>query len=158
MLRYDINILWTILNLLILYALLRIFLFKPVHDILDKRKADVAAQLQKAQDTNAEAEAIKSQYEENLQKVAEENAKSIAEAKAKANVEYDRIVADAGQRAEGIVTAAREKARIAAEQERQRAENDIADMLKNVAHEQAANADDSELYDQFLKETGSKKN
>ena len=38
MLRIDSNILWTIINLLILYALMKHFLFQPVHDILGKRK------------------------------------------------------------------------------------------------------------------------
>ena len=38
MLRIDSNILWTIINLLILYALMKHFLFQPVHDILEKRK------------------------------------------------------------------------------------------------------------------------
>ena len=43
MLRIDSNILWTIINLLILYVLLRKFLFGRVHKIMDER----AAQLQK---------------------------------------------------------------------------------------------------------------
>ena len=55
-------------------------------------------------------------------------------------------------KAEGIVTAAKEKARLAAEEEKQRAENDIADMLKDVARQQAAGADDHELFDQFLRQ------
>ena len=41
MLRIDSNILWTIINLLILYALMKHFLFQPVHDILDKRKQEI---------------------------------------------------------------------------------------------------------------------
>ncbi len=150
MLRIDSNILYTIINLLILYVLLRKFLFKPVHNILDQRKADVEAQKKQAEETTAQADALKAQYELSLQKIDEENARSVAAAKAKATEEYDRIVADAGQKAEGIITSAKEKARLAAEQERQLAENDIADMLKNVAHEQAAKANDSDLYDQFL--------
>ena len=36
MLRIDSNILWTIINLLILYALMKHFLFQPVHDILER--------------------------------------------------------------------------------------------------------------------------
>ena len=119
MLRLDINILWTAINLLILYALLRKFLFAPVHGILDKRKAEVEAELQQAADTRSQAESVKKDYEESLARVAEENARSIAEAKGKATAEYDRIVAEANVKAEGIVTAAKEKARLAAEEEKQ---------------------------------------
>ena len=32
MLKLDINLLWTVVNVLIMYALLRKFLFKPVQD------------------------------------------------------------------------------------------------------------------------------
>ena len=38
MLKLDINLLWTVVNVLIMYALLRKFLFKPVQDVLDKRQ------------------------------------------------------------------------------------------------------------------------
>lgn len=41
MLRIDSNILWIIINLLILYALMKHFLFQPVHDILEKRKQEI---------------------------------------------------------------------------------------------------------------------
>jgi F-type H+-transporting ATPase subunit b len=157
MLEIDINVLWTIINLLILFVLLRVFLFKPVHNILEQRKADVDAQLKNAADTNAQADALKAQYAESIQKIDEEHARSIASAKAKAGEEYDRIVAEAGKKAESIVADAKEKAKLAADQERQLAENDIADMLKSAAHQQAASVKDSDLYDQFLAQAGQAK-
>ena len=42
MLRIDSNILWTIINLLILYALMKHFLFQPVHDILEEEKTSTS--------------------------------------------------------------------------------------------------------------------
>ena len=56
MLRIDSNILWTIINLLILYVLLRKFLFGRVHKIMDER----AAQLQKI---HADADADRQEAE-----------------------------------------------------------------------------------------------
>ena len=41
MLRLDINIVWTILNLLIIFAIVKIFLIKPIHKILDARQAEI---------------------------------------------------------------------------------------------------------------------
>ena len=38
MLKLDMNLLWTVVNVLIMYALLRKFLFKPVQDVIAKRK------------------------------------------------------------------------------------------------------------------------
>ena len=37
MLKLDINLLWTIVNVLVMYAVLRKFLFKPVQDVIAKR-------------------------------------------------------------------------------------------------------------------------
>ena len=55
MLRIDSNILWTIINLLILYALMKHFLFQPVHDILDKRKQEIESDFALANQQKQEA-------------------------------------------------------------------------------------------------------
>lgn len=52
MLRIDSNILWTIINLLILYALMKHFLFQPVHDILEKRKQEIESDFALANQQN----------------------------------------------------------------------------------------------------------
>ena len=48
MLKLDLNLLWTVVDVLILYVLLRKFLFKPIQNVLDQRQktieADIAAQ------------------------------------------------------------------------------------------------------------------
>ena len=41
MLRLDINLVFTIINLLIWYAIIRIFLFKPINKVIDKRSAAI---------------------------------------------------------------------------------------------------------------------
>ena len=38
MLKLDMNLLWTVVNVLIMYVLLRKFLFKPVHAVIAKRQ------------------------------------------------------------------------------------------------------------------------
>lgn len=55
MLRIDSNILWTIINLLILYALMKHFLFQPVHDILEKRKQEIESDFALANQQKQEA-------------------------------------------------------------------------------------------------------
>ena len=48
MLHVDQNIFWTVVNLLILFILLRIFLFKPVLGMIEKRKAAIEGTLSDA--------------------------------------------------------------------------------------------------------------
>ena len=57
MLKLDINLLWTVVNVLVMYAVLRKFLFKPVQDVLDKRQKMVDDELANAQDAKTKAEA-----------------------------------------------------------------------------------------------------
>ena len=63
MLRIDSNLIWIIVNLLIFYFLIRKFLFKPVLNIIEKRKQMVTEQFEKADTVNAEALELKTQYE-----------------------------------------------------------------------------------------------
>ena len=72
MLRIDSNLIWIIVNLLIFYFLIRKFLFKPVLNIIEKRKQMVTEQFEKADTVNAEALELKTQYEASLQGAKEE--------------------------------------------------------------------------------------
>ena len=50
MIEINMNLVYTIINVIILYLLLRHFLIKPVTDIMEKRKQLIADGLQSAQD------------------------------------------------------------------------------------------------------------
>lgn len=150
MLRIDSNILWTIINLLILYVLLRKFLFGRVHKIMDER----AAQLQKihadADADRQEAEKLWKQNDDILRKVDEELAVKEAASREKAGVEYDRIVSDANEKSAQIIEEARKKAQAAADIMKQQAAVEIAGMVKDAAAKVAAADENQRLYDDFL--------
>ena len=57
MLKLDMNLLWTVVNVLIMYALLRKFLFKPVQDVIAKRQQMVDASMADAQEAKNKAQA-----------------------------------------------------------------------------------------------------
>lgn len=61
---------WTfvaqICNLFIQMYLIKRFLFKPVHEILEKRRAAADAEIIQAEETKAKAEAIRAEYERNM--------------------------------------------------------------------------------------------
>lgn len=66
MLRIDSNILWIIINLLILYALMKRFLFQPVHDILEKRKQEIESDFALANQKKQEALESKNKADQQL--------------------------------------------------------------------------------------------
>ncbi|MDD6690533.1 MAG: ATP synthase F0 subunit B [Lachnospiraceae bacterium] len=152
MLRIDINILFTMINLLILYVLIRKFLFKPVHNILAKRDEEIKAKYADADRTKQDAQALKDQYENSVKELEASRQEKIAAARKDADAEYDRIVADANGKSDAIVDEARKKAQAAADQEKHKAEEEISGMVKDAAAKIAEAQSDEKLYDDFLKQ------
>ena len=94
MLRIDSNILWTIINLLILYALMKHFLFQPVHDILEKRKQEIESDFALANQKKQEALESKNKADQQLENMQTICDGMLADAKEKASLEYEQIIAD----------------------------------------------------------------
>ena len=60
------NFIATICNLFIQVYLIKRFLFKPINEMLEKRKAKADAQIQDAVKAKEEAQAMKAEYEKNF--------------------------------------------------------------------------------------------
>ena len=101
MLKLDINLLWTVVNVLIMYALLRKFLFKPVQDVLDKRQKMVDDELANAQDAKTKAEAALAAANDKLHNVDVEAAARREESAQQAEKQKDQLLAEAQRQAEG---------------------------------------------------------
>mgnify|MGYP000589658312 CR=1 FL=1 len=59
MIQFNVSLLFTIINLIVFYLLLKKFLFKPVMGIMEKREKMIADGLQNATDTHNEAKQLK---------------------------------------------------------------------------------------------------
>ena len=158
MLSLDWNLLFTVINLLILFILLKLFLFKPINKIIEKRQQEVDAQLTDADTQKAEAAALKEQYETSLQALESEKDKKRADAQKAATEEYDRIVADAHGQADEIITEAKAEAETEKAKILRQAEMDITDMLiaatTKVTAARCGEENDRRLYDEFLIKAG----
>ena len=66
MLRLDINLVFTIINLLVLYFLMKKFLFKPVNNIIAQREEAIKKQFDEADEAQKKADDLKKQYEDSL--------------------------------------------------------------------------------------------
>lgn len=90
MLKVDWNLLFNIINILVLYLLLKRFLFKPVTSIMEKRSNTVKASLDDAENEKNEASRLKHEYEEALRSAEGKAADIILEAKDRAAKEQER--------------------------------------------------------------------
>ena len=102
MLRVDWNLLLTIINLLLLFVLMRIFLFKPVQKIIAARQEEADRQFKEAGESKQAAEEARKQYEASLANAEEAKKQVLQEARQTADAEYKRIVSDAEKTAKQV--------------------------------------------------------
>ncbi len=152
MLRIDSNILWTIINLLILYALMKHFLFQPVHDILGKRKQEIESDFALANQQKKEALESKNKANQQLENMQTICDGMLADAKEKASLEYEQIIADANKKSDEMIEQARIKTIEVANEEKAKAKSEIADLINKAADKITNTKSDEKLYDDFLKE------
>lgn len=157
MLKIDQNVLFTIINILILYWILKKFLFRPVTQVMEKRKQLIEQDFSAAREKEAQADALKQQYEGKLNHADEEARMMMEQTRQAAKAERSRIL----QEADCEAKAALEKNRRMLEKERKEMLSSVQDDVAKLAIEAAGRilgqkdpADtDSRMYSLFLNET-----
>lgn len=160
MLRVDINLLFTIINLLILFVLMYIFLLKPVRKIIEQRQETIDQQFKDAEDAKMSAHELESKYHKSMEEIKEEKRRVLQEASRKADMDYHRIIDDANGKAKQI----KEEAQLEGENQKKqillKAEKEIADMVVDATVKVVSsnrNLDvDAALYNKFLDKAGDK--
>ena len=158
MLRLDFNLVLEMINLVVLFLILRKFLFRPVMNIMEKRKAMIAEGLKNADEQQEAARELKKQYEDALSGAKDESLRMIEQAKLDARPEYDRILKEADAQAGKLLVTARETIDLEREQTLRDMKSQVAGLAMEAAKKlvtQQCQADDGRaIYDQFLKEAG----
>ena len=152
------TILFTIVNLLVLYAIFRKVLFGRVNAILEQRAQLVSEEISSAEEKNQQAQALREEYEGKLTHARQEAAKIVADAQNRGQRAYEAKLAQAETDAKQVLTDA--QARIATERAEmlQGARSDVASLAllaaAKVAQKSLDSADDQALVDAFLTEVG----
>ena len=158
MLILNSDVIYTIVNLVILAVLLRIFLWKPVLGILEKRRETIQKDLDEAAQTNREAQAVKAEYEASLTGARQESAALVEQAKTQAGERYDAILAQADADADAIRAKARADAQAEREQMFSEAKNELADLAILAASKLMGGTVDQEtdrrILDEWLSDMG----
>jgi F-type H+-transporting ATPase subunit b len=156
---------WTfvfqIVNTLILYLVLKKFLFVPVTGFIQGRQDEIQSSYDDAEKTNEEAKKLKSEYENILDKVEEEKQKILIAAKKKADEQGSEIIKESKEQASRLI----EKAEQEIEIEKKKAINDVKDDISSMVIMAASKVLENEvdesrnkkLVDDFIKEVGESK-
>ena len=151
---------WTFLaqicNLMIQLVIFKKFLLKPIKQVIADRKAK--ADSADAPKLRTEAEAMKAEYEQNLQNARTEANQIVAAAQKTATARSEEI----GGEARAQAAALKKKAEADIAQERKKAVNEVKDEIGGIAMEIASKVvereisekDHKDLIDEFIKNVG----
>ena len=148
----------TICNLFIQIYLIKRFLFKPINNMLEKRKAMADAQIQDAIKAKDEAESMKAEYEKNMSEARNKANEILNEARKTATIQSEELLQDATRQAVAI----KEKAQKEIDQEKRKAVNEVTDEIGGMAMEIAGKGiereiseeDHKKLIDEFIANVG----
>lgn len=123
------QILISLINLFIIFLILKKFLYKPVKKVLDERKKTLDDSYSSAAEAERQAQENKEAWEKKMETASEEAEDILQSATANANRRSERIIAEARERADGIIR----QAETDADLERKKAEDDIKQEIVTVS-------------------------
>lgn len=123
------SIIFTLLNTLILFLVLKHFLFGRVNKFLENRQNEVSNIYKNADETLENANQLKSQYTELMAGAKEESAEIVQNAIKKAQRNSDEIVDSAKNEAQHII----EKANVETKRELKKAKAQLKDEISDMA-------------------------
>lgn len=153
---------WTFLaqvcNLMIQLVIFKKLLLNPVKKVIAERKAKADSQIADAKKLRTEAEAMKAEYEQNLQNARTEANQIVAAAQKTAAARSEELLGEARAQAAAL----KQKAEVDIAQERKKAVNEVKDEIGGMAMEIASKvvereikeADHQDLIDEFIKNVG----
>ena len=153
---------WTFLaqvcNLMIQLVIFKKLLLNPVKKVIAERKAKADSQIADAEKLRTEAEAMKAEYEQNLQNASTEANQIVAAAQKTAAARSEELLGEARAQAAAL----KQKAEADIAQERKKAVNEVKDEIGGMAMEIASKvvereikeADHQDLIDEFIKNVG----
>lgn len=153
---------WTFLaqvcNLMIQLVIFKKLLLNPVKKVIAERKAKADSQIADAEKLRTEAEAMKAEYEQNLQNARTEADQIVAAAQKTAAARSEELLGEARAQAAAL----KQKAEADIAQERKKAVNEVKDEIGGMAMEIASKVvereiketDHQDLIDEFIKNVG----
>ena len=152
------TIILTLANTLILFLVLKHFLFDKVNKVIDDRQNEIAESYKNADEAQRKAEFLAAEYDEKIGQAKEEGAEIVRAATVKAQTRSDEIIAEARAEAKGIVDNANDEI----EREKKIAVNQIKDEITEiaisaasaVAEKEISAADNERLIESFINSVG----
>ena len=149
------DVIISLINIAVLFILLRLILWKHVIRFLNERKSRVQSEMDNAEKRRLEAEALHSDYDKKIGDLEARGRDMINESRQKANEESEKILRDTQNKAKDMISDA--ESRIAAEKEQslEEAQQDISrlatEMAARILEREVSPEDTEHVVDEFFR-------
>ena len=158
MLTLNLNLLYTVVNILVLFLLLRKFLYKPVMNIIAQRQKQVDDALAAAETSKKEAAATLNTAQDKLRNVDAEAAARRTAYEEQAEKEKQQLLADAQKQADAIVAEGKRNAEAERQHKLREADAQTTALARAMCEKLLARhltaQDDARLLDDLLEKAG----
>ena len=135
LLYVDWNLLFSAITVLVLFLILKHFLFEKVHDFMVAREEEVENSFKRAEEVNRQADAKLEKYEATLAGVEADGRKIMKAARDEAKRQAEEIVGDATQQAHDMIDHAQKEIRREKYNARKELQEEIGSMAMMAAEQ-----------------------
>jgi F-type H+-transporting ATPase subunit b len=139
-------------NFVLLLVLLRIFLYRPIVNMLDRRREKIRADLDEADKARSQAEAAKQEYEKQLEQAREERRSIVAQANEQAEKMREEILEKARVEAQQLVAKTEEETEALRRQTLIGAQDEIVDLALAAAGKVVGESLDEKAHRRLIQE------
>ena len=145
-------------NLLILFLIIKRFLFKPVQNVMSKRDAEINEHYKTAEEAEKNALASKEEFERKLSSAEEKVDIMLKEATVRADRRGEKIIEEAKEKADVIVRQAQTEAALERKKATEGIKQEIVDistcLSEKILEREIKTDDHKKLIDSFISEIG----
>ncbi|MCL2627802.1 MAG: F0F1 ATP synthase subunit B [Oscillospiraceae bacterium] len=152
---HPVDVIISIINIAVLFILLRLILWKPVISFLNKRSERVRQEMDDAAKSREDAQALHSEYVKKLGELQNEGAEIVRKSQLKANENSEKILKDARLEVSEMMRDAHARIEIDKKQALEEAHVEVTqlatEMASRILQREVKEADNTHVVDDFFK-------
>jgi F-type H+-transporting ATPase subunit b len=141
-----------IVNFVLLLVILRVFLYKPIVNMLDKRREKIRTDLEEAENARSQAEAAKQEYEKQVEEAREERRSILAQAREQADKMREETLDKARVEAQDLVAKTEDEMETLRRQALAGAQDEIVELAMAAAGKVVGEALDAKAHRRLIQE------
>lgn len=146
------DMIWAIINFLILLAILNKFLYKPLLKMMDDRKSEIKRDLDSAAQANAEALKAKEEYLKQIEQAKEEAQRIMEKATKMGEETSEALISQAREETSKMTEKAREMIRLEKEEALNQLRDEVSTLVVTAAGKVIDKTIDQEAHEKLIRE------